>query len=66
MPTASIICKREEVYAAVWSEPVRDAARKFGVSDVMLRKICRKLNVPLPPQGYWVRSVLPARVREVG
>src|SRR6185436_20802721 len=39
----------------VWKEPVRTVARRYGVSDVALRKICIKLNVPLPGRGHWAR-----------
>ena len=47
---------REGLYEQVWSEPMVALAKKIGISDVALRKRCRKLNIPLPPQGYWLRS----------
>lgn len=31
-------------------------ARHYGISDVALGKICRKLEVPLPGRGYWARK----------
>jgi hypothetical protein len=30
-------------------------ARKYGLSDVGLAKICRKHNIPRPPRGYWAK-----------
>lgn len=30
-------------------------AREFGVSDVAVAKVCKKLDVPRPPRGYWAR-----------
>lgn len=30
-------------------------AAKYGLSDVGLKKICRKLNVPTPLPGYWTK-----------
>ena len=30
-------------------------APKYGISDVGLKKICRALNVPTPPRGYWAQ-----------
>lgn len=30
-------------------------AQRHGLSDVGLRKICVKLDVPVPPRGYWAR-----------
>ncbi|MBL8841991.1 MAG: hypothetical protein JNL90_10760 [Planctomycetes bacterium] len=56
MPWESFCLTREQVYAAVWAEPMRDAAKQFGISDVALGKICKKLAVPRPWQGYWLRK----------
>lgn len=30
-------------------------AKRYGISDVMLKKICRQLQVPSPPRGYWAK-----------
>lgn len=46
---------REVLYEQVWAEPVRDVARRYGVSDVALAKACRRLSVPLPGRGYWAK-----------
>ncbi len=54
-----IILSRGQLYDEVWSEPMATLARKYGLSDVGLAKICRKLDVPVPWRGYW-------RQREVG
>ena len=48
--------KREELYRDVWREPMLQLAKKYGVSDVMLAKVCRKLHIPVPGRGYWVRK----------
>jgi hypothetical protein len=44
---------REKLYAEVWSEPIQHVAKRYGVSDVALAKVCRKLNIPRPGRGYW-------------
>ncbi len=44
---------RELLYEQVWSKPMTKLAKEYGVSDVALAKVCRKLNVPLPVRGYW-------------
>ena len=44
---------REDLYELVWSTPIVKASMRFGLSDNGLRKICRKLDVPTPPRGYW-------------
>jgi hypothetical protein len=41
---------REELHQLGWSKPTRTAAKEFGLSDVGLAKICRKLGVKKPPR----------------
>jgi len=47
---------REELYEAVWSEPIHQLSKALGISDVGLAKACKKLNVPVPGRGYWAKS----------
>ena len=56
MKSQEIIFKREELYKQVWIAPVVHLAKEYGLSDVGLRKICKKMNIPLPNSGYWVRK----------
>jgi hypothetical protein len=44
---------RRQLHDLVWSGPMRDVAKKLGLSDNGLRKHCVKAFVPLPPQGHW-------------
>ena len=44
---------RAELYDLVWADPMRDVAKRLGLSDVGLRKICVRAQIPLPPQGHW-------------
>jgi hypothetical protein len=46
---------REALYNLVWAEPKTALAKKFGVSDDWLSKICRTVIIPLPPRGYWAK-----------
>ncbi len=46
---------RQELYDLVWSEPMVQLAKKFGLSDVGLSKACRRIAVPVPERGYWAR-----------
>ena len=48
-------CDRAALYEQVWSQPVQDVAKSYGISGVGLGKVCRKLHVPVPPRGYWAR-----------
>jgi hypothetical protein len=46
---------RKALYEQVWSRPVQEIAKSYGISGVRLGKICRSLMVPVPPRGYWAR-----------
>jgi len=46
---------RAALYEQVWSQPVQTVAKTYRISGVMLGKVCRKLQVPVPPRGYWAR-----------
>jgi len=46
---------RAALYEQVWARPVQEVAKSYGISDVGLGKVCRKLRVPVPPRGYWAR-----------
>jgi hypothetical protein len=50
------VWNREELYAEVWEQPLVKIAGKYNVSAVMLGKVCRKLQVPLPGRGYWAKK----------
>lgn len=47
------IYNREKLYEEVWAKPVVDVAAQYAVSDVAIHKICKTLNIPVPPRGYW-------------
>src|SRR5205085_6865750 len=44
---------REELYQKVWAKPATKLAKEFGISDVALGKICKRLDIPKPFPGYW-------------
>jgi len=46
---------RKELYKQVWSTPISKLAKRYGLSDVGLTKICENNNIPRPPRGYWAR-----------
>ena len=54
MTSTTIALNREQLFARVWSKPVREVAVELGISDVGLAKACRRSGIPLPPQGYWI------------
>lgn len=56
MTDQAVILSRKDLYDLVWSEPMTKLADQFGLSDVGLKKKCRRLNIPVPPRGYWARK----------
>ena len=46
---------RENLFAAVWERPLTKVAADYGISDVALKKICKKMEIPKPGVGYWRR-----------
>lgn len=44
---------REELFQMVWNRPTIHVAAELGVSDVMIGKICKRMDIPKPPLGYW-------------
>jgi hypothetical protein len=65
MDNNSTIINRVDLYSQIWREPISKLAPKYGISDVGLKKICRKLNVPTPPRGYWAKIQHNIRVEKI-
>lgn len=59
------IWDREELYAGVWEAPLTKLAAKYGVSTYILGNVCRKLQIPLPPSGYWTQREFGKAVERV-
>ena len=55
---------RNELYEMVWSEPMRTIAKRYNISDVGLRKICIRKNIPVPERGHWTRIRFGYKVRK--
>ena len=49
------VYNRETLYKEVWEAPVTEVAKKYKVSDVAIHKVCKSLEVPTPPAGYWAK-----------
>mgnify|MGYP006306033879 CR=1 FL=1 len=47
---------RKNLYKEVWEKPMSEACKRYGISDVALKKICKKLRVATPPRGYWAKK----------
>lgn len=44
---------RKELYDLVWENPLSKLAKEYNLSDNGLRKVCKKLDIPLPKNGHW-------------
>lgn len=49
----NIMLTRQELYDLVWENPLSKLAKKHNISDNGLRKVCKKLDIPLPKNGHW-------------
>lgn len=58
----SVTLSREELYSLAWATPMSRLATQYGLSGNGLAKICRRLNVPYPPRGYWARKAAGKKV----
>jgi len=53
------------VYEEVWATPMAKLAKKYGISDVGLAKVCRKLAIPVPGRGYWAKKEVGQTVQKL-
>lgn len=47
--------ERTSLYQQVWTSPITTLAKKYGLSDNGLRKVCAALAIPLPQRGHWAK-----------
>ena len=63
MSDKEIVFKRDDLYDKIWTTPIVRMAKDYGISDVALAKICKKLKIPRPPRGYWAKLEYGKRVK---
>lgn len=56
---------REVLYEKVWSTPIRTLAKEYGISDVGLKKLCKRRDIPTPGLGYWAKVAHGKTVRQI-
>ncbi|MDP1801811.1 MAG: hypothetical protein Q8L81_10690 [Bacteroidota bacterium] len=49
----NITLTREDLYKLVWSTPMTTLVKNYLISDSGLRKICKKMDIPIPKAGHW-------------
>jgi len=47
------LISRQELFEQIWDTPISLLSKKYGISDVGLAKICKRMEIPRPPRGYW-------------
>jgi hypothetical protein len=56
---------RVDLYNEVWNQPLVKLSRMYGISDVRLGKVCRKLKIPHPGRGYWAKRAVGQNVEQL-
>lgn len=46
---------KKELQKLVWEKPTTHIAKEYGVSDVAVKKWCKKYQIEKPPRGYWAK-----------
>ena len=60
---STITLSRKQLFDLVWEKPLSRLAEELQVSDVGIAKMCKRLNIPRPAQGHWVRVRLGREVQ---
>lgn len=55
MSLKKITFTRDDLYKKVWGKALMLVAADYGLSDNGLKKICTKMNIPIPYNGYWAK-----------
>lgn len=48
-----VVPTKEELSKIIWEKPMIHIAKDFRVSDVAVKKWCKKYNIQTPPTGFW-------------
>lgn len=49
----SVNFQREKLYEKVWTKPITELAKEYGIHAYQLTKVCEELDIPRPDSGYW-------------
>lgn len=59
-----IVLSRKELYELVWQESMLSLSKRYNISDVGLRKMCMRMEIPVPPAGYWMKVQFGKKVKK--
>ncbi|MCO5384592.1 MAG: hypothetical protein NHB14_01320 [Desulfosporosinus sp.] len=56
MPEEQFIkISREILYNEIWEISAAGAAKKYNVPYAELLRLCKEVEIPIPPSGYWTK-----------
>lgn len=47
----------EDIKEELWKIPATHIAKKFGVTSVYIKKLCKVYGIETPPRGYWTAII---------
>lgn len=47
---------KKQLYDLIWTRPMIEVAKEYGLSDRGLAKLCERHGIPVPPRGYWAKK----------
>ncbi len=53
MGVGKIEVSRVGLYELVWSQPMSQLARSYGIAAVKIARACDDYDIARPPAGYW-------------
>ena len=51
----TIELSRKQLYDLVWSTPISQLKQQYAISNEGFKKICKKFEIPMPPNGFWLK-----------
>lgn len=55
VPNERVTLSRQQLYEQVWTDSMLTLGARYGISDVGLAKICKRMKIPVPGRGYWAK-----------
>jgi hypothetical protein len=56
---------RAELYELVWSQPMTEIAKHYGVRDLRIAQACDSYDIARPPAGYWQKLAHGKKVEKI-
>lgn len=51
----TIELSRKQLYDLVWSTPISKLTQQYAFSNEGFKKICKEFEIPMPPNGFWLK-----------